>query len=494
MKIGALLSKVGEKVRGFVSNKQKVVATAAIVATLVAGVFGLQAHDSAKSAGTPRFNFLPGDKEMLRVAKVTESTWVDPITASVGDRVAFIFYYHNGMVDTTAHNTTLRVDLPVAQGTQLKATSYLWSSETAYITDTVVDGQIVGQSGATINTTGPARIEYVPGTSRWFPNGSQTGQNLPDGIVSASGINIGDVQGCWPFTGYVTFLADIKGQTDLVMDKKVAHPGETTWHDEINANPGDSVVYDLGIRNDGDITATQVTVKDILPTHMTYETGTTYLYTAANPQGVKLPDTLYTTGVSLPDVIPGQSNSVYITYRAKVNSNIPAGSWSLNNVAKVFQAGVEKDMDQAKVNVTANRGLVIAKQVSNGTSWVEQSTARIGDTITYRIIVRNTGNIAVSSAIVRDVLPVYVNYITGSTRVDGAVVGDGIITTAGLSLGNIPAGGSKTITLQGKIYGCPPIGGYNLTNTAYTWATGISQISDTAITVVNVSAPADPTR
>ncbi|MFA5158636.1 MAG: DUF11 domain-containing protein [Patescibacteria group bacterium] len=494
MRIGAIISKAGERAKAFFASKKKVMAGAAIAATLVAGVFGLQANDSAKSAGTPRFNFLQGDKEMLRVAKTTDSTWGDPVTASVGDRVAFIFYYHNGKVDTTAHNTTLRVDLPAQQGTQLKATSYLWSSETAYITDTVVDGQIVGQSGATINTTGPARIEYVPGTSRWFPNGSQTGQDLPDGIVSASGINIGDIQGCWQYSGYVTFLADIKGQTNLVMDKKVAHPGETTWHDEINANPGDSVVYDLGVRNDGNITAQQVTVKDILPTYMTYETGTTYLYTAAHPEGVKLPDTLYTTGVSLPDVIPGQSNSVYITYRARVNANIPAGSWSLNNVAKVFQAGVEKDMDQAKVNVTADRGLVIDKKVSNGTSWVEQSTARIGDTITYRIVVRNTGNIAVNSVVVRDIVPMYVSYVAGSTTVDGVAVGDQIVTTAGLSLGNIPAGGSKTITLRGRVYGCPPIGGYTLTNTAYTWAIGITQISDTAVTIVNVSAPTDPTR
>jgi len=492
MKIGEMFAKVGGSIKGFVTNKKKMVTTVAVAATLVAGVFGLQAKQSANATGTPRFNFLQGDAEMLRVGKVTDSTWGDPINANIGDRVAFLFYYHNGMLNTTAHNTTLRVDLPVDQGTQLKATSYLWSSETAYVQDTVVDGAIVGQTGATINLPTNGRITYVPGTSRWFPNGSQTGQNLPDGIVSASGINIGDVQGCWQYSGYVTFLADIGGQSNLVLDKKVAHPGETTWHDEIIANPGDSAVYNVGVRNDGDVTAAQVSVKDILPTHMTYETGTTYLYTKDHPEGLKQADTLFTTGISLPNVLPGQANADYITYRARVDANIPAGTWALNNQARVYQAGVEKDMDQAKVTVTANRGLIIAKTVSNGTSWVEQNTAKVGDTASYRIIVRNTGNIAVTGVYVKDILPMYVNYIPGSTKVDGVAVGDQIITTAGLLIGDLAPGAQKTITLQGLVFGCPPIGGFNATNTGYTWAAGVAQISDTAITVINVTAPNAP--
>lgn len=494
MNIRKMFSKAGERAKGFFSNRKKVVATVAVCATVAASIVGLQANKVAQSAGTPRFNFLPGDVEMLQVAKTTAgSTWGDPLSANIGDRVAFLFYYHNGVINTVAHNTTLRVDLPVDQGTQLKATSYLWSSETAYITDTVVNGQIVGLSGATINVPTNARIQYVSGSTKWFPEGNQTGIAQPDGIVSAGGLNIGNITGCWEYSGYVTFLADIYGQSTLVMDKKVARPGETQWHDEIIANPGDSVVYSLGVRNDGNVTATQISVKDILPSYMTYETGTTFWHrhNNGNPaDDVQLPDTMFTTGVSLIDAIPG--NVIFVSYRTRVNSNIPAGTWALNNVAKVFQAGVEKDMDQARVTVTALRGLIIDKMVSNGTSWVEQNTARLGDTISYRIIVRNTGNIAVSGVYVKDILPVYVNYIAGSTKVDGTVVSDQIITSAGLSVGNLAPGAQKVITFSGRIYGCPPVGGYNLVNTGYTRATGVNEISDSATTVVTVSAPISP--
>lgn len=493
MNIRKMFTKAGEKIKGLFSNKKKVIAAAAVCATIAVGSFAMQAERSADAAATPRFNFLQGDVEMLRVAKTTSSTWGDPISANVGDRVAFLFYYHNGVVDSVANHTKVRVDLPMEQGTALTATSYLWSQETAYITDTVVNNQIVGRTGATINTPTNARIQYVPGSTRWFPNGSQTATQMPDGIVSNSGLDLGSINGCWEYAGYVTFMADIYGQSELVMDKKVAHPGETTWHDEIIANPGDSVAYKLGIRNDGDITAENVTVKDILPTYMTYETGTTYYYTQAHPEGVKLPDTMFSTGVSIPNVVPDDAGITYITYRTRISTDIPEGAWALNNVAKVFMNGVEKDQDQAKVTVTCERGLVIDKKVSNGTSWVEQSTARLGDEVYYRVIVRNTGNIAANNVLVRDVLPVYVNYIAGSTRVDGAVVGDQIITAGGLNIGNIAAGEQKVITLRGRIYGCPPVGGYTLTNTAYTWTSGITAISDTAVTIVNVTAPLAPT-
>lgn len=452
---------------------------------------------SSGSTPTPRFNFLDGDQEMLRVANVTQSgNWSDPINAKVGDRVAFLFYYHNGVLNSVAHNTKLRVDLPLTEGNQLKATSYLWSQETAAISDTVVDGTVVGLSGATINLPESARIEYVAGSTKWYPNikdnPNETGRALADGITTNAGVDIGGIDGCWNFAGFVTFLADIKGNAQLVLDKNVAHPGESVWHDDIIANPGDSVVYKLGVRNDGDITATNVTVKDILPTHMTYEVGTSYYFTKAHPEGVKLPDTLFSSGVSLPDMVPGNDGITYITYRTKVNTNIPAGPWVLVNVAKVFKAGIEQDQAQAIVNVTGIRGLVIEKTVSNGVSWVEQNNLKLGDTVTYRIIVRNTGNTPLYNVNVRDVLPQFVNYIPGSTKVDGVKVVDGIVASAGISIGNLAVGQQKVINLSGITTGCPPIGDYTLTNTAFAKADGVGEKSDIARSILSFLAIPTP--
>jgi len=452
--------------------------------------------ESRATAPTPRFNFLSGDAEMLRGAKSSDAGWTDPVSASIGSRVAVLFYYHNGIVGSTAHHTKLRVDLPMEQSNQLVLNSFLWSQETQYITNTVVNGSIVGRSGLTINLPTSGRVEYVAGSTKWFPNGTQTGTPVPDGIVSASGLDIGDINGCWQYAGYVSFLVDIKGEAKLVMDKKVAHPSDATWQDEIMAWNGEEVVYHLGIRNEGDIDATSVTVKDQLPSYMSYVSNTTKLFTKDYPNGTPLSDTIFSTGVSLPPIGPGQDNVIYITYRTKIASAIPSnicGALALNNVAKVYMAGVEQDMDQAKVTVRCQeRKLSIEKKVKSGTSWVDTNQADLGDTLEYKITIKNIGNVALSAASVRDVLPLYVDYIPGSTRINGQTVGDQLVTSGGFLLGDLDCNEEIIITFCGRVYGCPPVGGYVLQNTAYVKAQDVAEISATARTNLQVTPPQDP--
>ena len=485
------------------SIKNKLRASRAVLSlVLLCSMLGLMVMpnaglDKTKGAGTdvPRFNFLQGDYEMLQVAKTTGGTWSDPVSAAVGDRISYSLYYHNGMLGTTATNTSVRVDLPTITGTKLDAKSWLWSDQTAPISDTVVGGTVVGLTGATINTATPARIEYVAGSTNWYPNGTSTPTHLPDGITGSVGMNIGSVQGCWQYAGFITFQVDVKAPAQMIMDKKVGHPGASTdWQKMIDANPGDAIAYQVGIQNNGGTTATAVSVKDILPTYMTYTAGTTYLYTQAHPEGIKQADTMFTTGISIPDVAPGTGNVVYLTYKTVISSTMPTGAYSLNNVAKLFMGGVEQSQSQARVLVTADRGLVVDKMVSNGVSWVEQNTARMGDTLTYRIKVRNTGNVAITNVIVKDALPVFSTYKVGSTKVDGVVVGDQIVSTTGLNIGTLAPGQEKVITLSGVINGCAPLGPSTLTNTAYGRGDDAVEKIDTATTILTVLAPIMPTR
>lgn len=490
------ISKIWSKIKSAFSAKKskRTLVKAASIAVLTCSLLGVAggqyAHSSTST--TPRFNFLQGDKEMLQVAKTTDSSWGDPITANIGDRVAYLFYYHNGMVDTTATHTKVRVDLPIDESNKLVAKSYLWSQETAAITDTVVDGKMVGLSGATINLPSNGRIQYVAGSTKWYPNKSQVGTQMPDGITSNSGLDLGDIKGCWEYSGYVTFLADIKGQAQLVMDKTVAHPGDTDWKKEITANPGDSIAYHLGIKNTGDITAQNVSVIDRLPSYMTYTPGTAYYYTKEHPEGVKLADTIFNSGVSLPNVAPGDNGIIYVTYRTKIATNMSNGAFALNNVAQVFMNGVEQDQDQAKVTVTCSRGLVINKQVSNGVSWVEQNNLVLGDRVDYRIVIRNTGNMTVENVRVKDVLPMFVRYIPGSTKLNGVTKLDDIVSANGLLVGSLTSGQEITITLSGKTYGCPPIGDYTIVNAAYTSGTDAPEVSDTAKSILSFIATPAP--
>lgn len=482
----------------------------AVDTTLTAMDKSASAASSITSLGdVPRFNFLgpasdgsnQGDLEMLRVAHTTAgSDWADPLSANVGERVAFIFYFHNGVLGTTAHNTTLRVDLPNFETNQIKAKSWLWSNETAPISDTVINGVIKGNSGATINLPSNGRIEYVPGSTKLFTydTGKQVVKTLPDGII-LNGVNIGDIQGCWQFSGAVTFLADLKGQASLTLNKEVAEPSGSNWQKDITVNPGAVVAYRLTLQNSGNITATNATVSDQLPSYMSYVPNSTKIWNLANPNGTTVANggDVFGTGISIPDMAAGANGVTYVTYQTRVDPNIPAGWWALNNIARVFLAGVEQDMDQATVRVFSEKlGLAIEKVVvaSDG-GRREQIDAVLGDTVTYQITVANTGNVALNNVIVRDVPPVFASFVPGSVRIGGSTVAnsDQLVSGTGFNIGTLPAGASKVITLQIKLEGCPPIGGFQLLNTAFTRADGIIEISDTATVVVNVVQPALPT-
>jgi uncharacterized repeat protein (TIGR01451 family) len=154
--------------------------------------------------------------------------------------------------------------------------------------------------------------------------------------------------------------------------------------------------------------------------------------------------------------------------------------------------GVEQDQDQAKVTVTCNRGLVVDKEVSNGVSWVEQNNLELGDRVDYRVVIRNTGNVPISDVRIKDVLPMFVRYIAGTTKVNGNSVADGIVSANGLLIGSLAAGQEITVTLSGSTYGCPPVGDYTIVNTAYVSGSDTTEVSDTAQSILRFSPAAMP--
>jgi uncharacterized repeat protein (TIGR01451 family) len=116
----------------------------------------------------------------------------------------------------------------------------------------------------------------------------------------------------------------------------------------------------------------------------------------------------------------------------------------------------------------------------------------MGDTVTYRIKVRNTGNVAIANVLVKDALPMFETYTVGSTKVDGVTVGDQIVSTAGLNIGTLAPGQEKVITLQGVINGCAPFGASTLTNTAYGHGDDAAEVIDSASTILTIYAPVMP--
>lgn len=471
---------------------------------------------------SPKFNFLGptppgvepannGDLEMLQVKDETDSgAWGDPINSNLSHIVGFSVYFHNGVPESVAHETTVRVDLPLAEGRQLHATSYLWSAETPYITDTVVDGiGMIGPAGATINLPTLGRIEYVPNTTKLLTrkpeNLSQFNVTpLPDGITT-TGVGIGDINGCWQYQGYVYFQAKISNPAVLALDKEVTIPTVNPFYkllphqpDVPTINLGDVVVYRLSVRNNGGSTASPVTIKDILPLEMT----NTYIRNSLqvwDSQGHSTRideshNTLFTSaGLPLPDMAPGNAGVVFVTFQAQLPTGFTvAGLHTLVNHAYVYLGGVEQAHDEAVVEVfMPQTGIIVTKNVidANGNVLINP-TFNLNETIRYRITITNTGNVPVNSINVLDNLPQVVRY-TGPTYRDGAPQPD-TIYTSGIGITTLGVGQATRIEFSGVVYGCPPAGLTSFTNTATVRATGIPEMIATATATVNAGAPAIP--
>ncbi len=101
-----------------------------------------------------------------------------------------------------------------------------------------------------------------------------------------------------------------------------------------------------------------------------------------------------------------------------------------------------------KAQFAAKPAIEVSKEVKIlGTdTWSEEVKAKSGDTVRYRIHVKNSGNTTLQNVVVRDILPTGLTYVAGSTTIvntahpKGVALSDGIVTDKGINLGDYAAG------------------------------------------------------
>ncbi|GEM_PF-5356862 len=636
-------------------TKIKKLISYAVVGTTLFGV--VSATGPNVLADGPVFNRLAGDREMTVGRTQSQDSYSDPVSATTADKVTVAVYVHNGG-NAMARNAKVRMQ-PLTSGvqTQHKIRTFLSADNAATVTDTVINGQVVGSPDMTINLNEGAELQYAPGSTLWFPDVNQPGIRMPDGIMD-QGVNLGDVDFCWEHVGYVladftfrpqvqnpdlqtdkwvalfggnnqwvkentanmgdelryqvlfrnngtgnalnTKIVDtldagltyqpnsvskrvkdaqgndidiiipdsqliISGQTitiplgtlepgagkggfvylrakvnqglavgmhvlknredlradnvptvssqaqttvtvtptpvpDVKILKEVVNvtQGGTRWVRENTAKPGDRLQYRLTVYNQGTGPAQNISVKDTLPTHVSYVAGSTKIYTTDPASGQPLPDGITTGGVTVGTIQNGvPDGNRYITFDVTISSDLPAGNIDLINTGIVLMNGVEKDRSTAKTTVTAETGLLLSKEVWNATSgqWVTRMDGlKPGDTVTYRILVRNTGNTTVNHPVIKDTLDPLLTYVAGSSRMDGSVqIPDEWITTgAGALIANVTPGNFKFLTFNARIGACPPGGTTTITNTATVTADGIAQKTATAVVTATAGPPPPP--
>ena len=351
--------------RNFFTNTNK----KSLATVFGAGVLAIVAVVTTVAAVGPTFNIFPvaydgslnTDYPLIDARNVTKnegwSTSQSDHNAGVnmdpGDTVEFLVYYHNGAPDdpaNTALSTVIRASVPTASAT----TFTVGASISASNAQTVTSASRGGDMTLRVSGSSSQNLSLLPGTTVWLPNRASSSQIMPDTITS-TGVNIGDIRGCWQFSGFVKFRVQVSSNqptASLSFTKSVLNvtAGNTQYTSSVAANPNDIVEFKLQANNTGQATISNTIFTDSLPSRLTFQAGS--IVTSQ----IQLAGDLFINGLDLGSLAPGAS--AWITFRARVAdaAQFSVGTTNLDNVATVRGQNptVNQIQATARVSVTIN--------------------------------------------------------------------------------------------------------------------------------------------
>jgi hypothetical protein len=228
-------------------TKQRLVATAATAAialvvpiTAFAGYFPADrptytcaTPTSCKGADHVVFdsftnNPVVGDERPFLAGSVGGANVQDTVNVKDGDIVTLRAYVHNnadpsliGIPAATAHNVRIHVALPTVTQQNQGVVAFISASNAnpGTINDTM---QLTGAQAFS--------VQYVPGSAVFQHKAdgvNLVNQSISDNIVGPNGTFLGDVHGCFDFSGYVTIKVKVHMPTTPVPPKPPVTPSVT---------------------------------------------------------------------------------------------------------------------------------------------------------------------------------------------------------------------------------------------------------------------------
>jgi uncharacterized repeat protein (TIGR01451 family) len=208
--------------------------------------------------------------------------------------------------------------------------------------------------------------------------------------------------------------------------------------------PGQTVVYTITVSNLGTTDVNGATLTDVLSPNMTFDSS-------VSPAGWTPSTTGNVTTFTSTTPLPAGGTATF-TVTATVNAN---AAGAVTNTAAIAAPTGTADTNAAN-NVSSDTDIISTNIAENTVDLsINKSdgslTAVPGSTITYTIVVANTGPSAANGAVVSDVFPPNFTGVTftasGSPGTSGFSGGNGNINQTV----NLPASGSITYTVTGTV-------------------------------------------
>ena len=359
---------------------------------------------------------------------------VDKAYATVGDTLTYTTVITNTTLDPITATNVVFTDVPPANTTFIPGTFTI---------------NAVPQPGEDPNL-GVALPDIPPGGVVTVTFDVTVDYNLPD-----PNIIINDSRVDYAFTNNAGTFDSFEISNEVPTEINV---GELTLEksvDKLFATIGDTLTYTTVITNTGTVTANNVVFQDTPPIGSSFILGTFVL------NGVVQPGVNPTLGFNVGSIAPGAF--VTVAFDITVNS-IPDPPQLVNTSNATFIYQIEPGGPDIQGASVSDAVITQLREASvDITKTADKEFVEVGDTLTYTVVVTNTGDVNLTNVVVTDTPPTETTFIPGSVTVNGAPqVGANPIT--GINLGTIPPGGIVTITYQVTVDSLPLSG--EITNTA----------------------------
>ncbi|HDX9666487.1 TPA: cell surface protein, partial [Bacillus cereus] len=204
------------------------------------------------------------------------------------------------------------------------------------------------------------------------------------------------------------------------------------------ADIGDILTYTVSFTGTGNTNANNVIFTDVIPT------GTTFVVNSVTIDGTTQVGANPANGVNIGSIPTGTTKNV--SFQVVVNT-IPASNVVFNGSSASYQYTVNPSQSPVTKNISSN---LVSTQINNANVTLTKSTnkqfATIGETISYTILITNSGNTAATNVQLTDSLPNGTILTPGSVTLNGVL--QNVDSLVFVPIGTIPGGATFTLSFQ----------------------------------------------
>ncbi|KEK22244.1 hypothetical protein BAGA_20345 [Bacillus gaemokensis] len=243
-----------------------------------------------------------------------------------------------------------------------------------------------------------------------------------------------------------------------------------------NATVGDILTYSIEIQNISNVNATNVFFQDTIPS------GAVLIANSVTVDGVSQPGADPGVGFSIPDISP--SSTRIVMFQVQITS-VPSGG----TVANSGRVSADFIINPNQPPVTINRqSNTVVTQINTGDlnviKEVNITQAGIGETLTYTVMIQNTGTVTATNVLFQDTIPPGTTFVANSVTING-VSQPGANPALGFALPDIPVASTVTVQFQVTVVNVPS--GGNVVNQATVTASFILNPGQPPVTTTTPS-------